>query len=267
MESFTNTNSINKTTTTTTNIPNYLKHKEINEDKYKKELLKNENENNKKDNYDIGWEELDPKKYIIFNSLVSLVFDGSLYPADVIKTRLQTQGVMSNATFPKYSSTTDAFIKIIKLEGIKGLFRGFSAQAAGSVPTQVLFFSSYECSKHYMNVTYNYLSKKYQNLKNFNQTAEVGIDLMAGAIAEIGSAIIWIPVDIITQKLQIQGPKNHNNEFPKYNGAIDVVKKIIKSEGISGLYRGIVPTIATYAPASGFLKNKYYNKKKSCSFC
>lgn len=48
--------------------------------------------NKKKNTRDIGWEDVDGKKFIAYGSVFSLAFDGTLYPADVVKTRLQVQG-------------------------------------------------------------------------------------------------------------------------------------------------------------------------------
>jgi hypothetical protein len=46
----------------------------------------------KKNTRDITWEDVDPKKFVAYGSVFSIMFDSALYPADVVKTRLQVQG-------------------------------------------------------------------------------------------------------------------------------------------------------------------------------
>lgn len=42
---------------------------------------------------DIGWENIDRRKYVLWNTLVWTLQDGTVYPFDLVKTRLQVQGV------------------------------------------------------------------------------------------------------------------------------------------------------------------------------
>ena len=44
------------------------------------------------------------------------------------------------------------------------------------------------------------------------------------------------PTDLIRRRLQLQ---KFDKTVPKYNGPIHCVKKIINTEGIPGLYRGL----------------------------
>ena len=50
----------------------------------------------------------------------------------------------------------------------------------------------------------------------------------------------------VSQKLMVQGYSGH----VRYKGGIDVVQKIMKSDGIRGLYRGFGLSVLTYAPQS-----------------
>lgn len=51
--------------------------------------------------------------------------------------------------------------------------------------------------------------------------------------AEVGGSILWIPMDIIKQKLQVQRQGNQM----KYRNTWEVGKSIYKMEGIKGFYR------------------------------
>ena len=50
----------------------------------------------------------------------------------------------------------------------------------------------------------------------------------------------------ISQRLMVQG----TSDAKKYSGGLDAAHKIIKADGIRGLYRGFGPSVMTYAPTS-----------------
>lgn len=50
----------------------------------------------------------------------------------------------------------------------------------------------------------------------------------------------------ISQKLMVQGYAGHQ----EYKGGLDVARKIVKSDGIRGLYRGFGLSVMTYSPSS-----------------
>lgn len=50
----------------------------------------------------------------------------------------------------------------------------------------------------------------------------------------------------VSQKLMVQGYSGH----AKYSGGLDVARKVLRSEGIRGLYRGFGLSVMTYVPSS-----------------
>lgn len=50
----------------------------------------------------------------------------------------------------------------------------------------------------------------------------------------------------ISQKLMVQGYAGQ----AKYSGGLDVARKILKADGIRGLYRGFGLSVLTYSPSS-----------------
>ena len=71
---------------------------------------------------EVNWRELDLKKVLFWTSAFSVFIDSTLYPAEVVKTRLQVQtnnhGLPSSC--PHYKSTADAFRQIWRQEGVFG---------------------------------------------------------------------------------------------------------------------------------------------------
>mmetsp|Transcript_11827 Transcript_11827/g.20281 ORF Transcript_11827/g.20281 Transcript_11827/m.20281 type:complete len:310 (+) Transcript_11827:300-1229(+) len=79
-------------------------------------------------------------------SFAGLAFWGSVYPMDVIKTRIQTDSDMN----PKYRGILDCTRQIVKAEGVSALYRGVGPCLARSVPANAICF-----------VVYEYLIKKF----------------------------------------------------------------------------------------------------------
>merc|ERR1712226_279110 len=69
------------------------------------------------------------------------------YPFDTIKVHLQTMSVPKPGKAPIYSGAFDCFVKIAKIEGIQGLYKGMSAPIAASIPIAALGFSGYALGK------------------------------------------------------------------------------------------------------------------------
>nr|TKS00553.1 hypothetical protein D5086_0000181840 [Populus alba] len=64
--------------------------------------------------------------------------------------------------------------------------------------------------------------------------------------ASLCSQAVFVPIDVISQKLMVQGYSGHE----KYNGGLDVARKIIRTDGIRGFYRGFGLSVMTYSPSS-----------------
>uniref|UniRef100_A0ACD5XSE4 Uncharacterized protein n=1 Tax=Avena sativa TaxID=4498 RepID=A0ACD5XSE4_AVESA len=69
----------------------------------------------------------------------------------------------------------------------------------------------------------------------------------AGLTAAVAAQVVWTPVDVISQRLMVQG-----NPCPasRYHGGLDAFRKIVACDGLRGLYRGFGMSILTYAPSN-----------------
>ena len=59
---------------------------------------------------------------------------------------------------------------------------------------------------------------------------------MCGGSAGITAITVTYPTDLIRKRLQMQ---SFSENVPRYDGIFDCVRKIVKTEGIIGLYRGL----------------------------
>ena len=64
-------------------------------------------------------------------------------------------------------------------------------------------------------------------------------DVFAGTCGGITVTLLGHPFDTVKVLLQTQSSKN-----PVYSGAVDAASKVIKAEGVGGLYRGVTSPLA-----------------------
>lgn len=189
--------------------------------------------------------DLNPYKFFSYNIACTFALDTPFYPIDVIRTRMQVQGSsLQSTSFPKYHNTWDAAKKLIKHEGARGLFQGFITNEIGYATSHVVYFGLYEATKQALQPVFSNMDT---NGRVFVTTC------VAGAAAELGSCAMWVPFDVATQRLQIQGtlePRKHKNGY-------FLLKNLYETEGVRGLYRGFGATIIRNMPSSAIWWSTY----------
>ncbi|GKV06835.1 hypothetical protein SLEP1_g18664 [Rubroshorea leprosula] len=183
---------------------------------------------------DINWARLDKTRFHVIGAILFTAQQALLHPTAVVKTRMQ----VADSGFAHMRGVT-VFKHILRNDGIPGIFRGFGTSAIGSLPGRVLSLTSLEMSKELM--------FKYTEHLDMPEATRVGLaNGVAGMMSNIISCACWVPLDVICQRLMVQGLPG--TTF--CNGPSDVVRKVIKTEGLRGLYRGFGLTVVTQSPAS-----------------
>ncbi|XP_057952875.1 folate transporter 1, chloroplastic isoform X14 [Malania oleifera] len=150
----------------------------------------------------------------------------SMHPLDVVRTRFQVNdGRLSN--LPAYKNTAHAIFTIARIEGLRGLYAGFSPAVLGSTISWGLYFSFYSRAK-----------QRYS--KNREEKLSPGLHLASAAEAGALVSLCTNPVWLVKTRLQLQTPLHHARP---YSGLYDAVRTILKEEGWSALYKGIVPSL------------------------
>ena len=195
----------------------------------------------------IEWEDLDKRRYYVIGPSLFMFVRGFIYPFNLIKTRLFMQ---QQSTV--YTGTYDAFKKVLKHEGVRGLYRGFIVSAFGMVSGQ-LYITTYELAR--------------SCLRGYSTETK---GLIGGATATLVAQTVTVPIDIVSQIMMMQGqvikpPKTKQSSYilvkncdyviPRENkvklrGAVPIIKGIIRNEGVRGLYKGYSVSLMTYAPNS-----------------
>ncbi|KAL3505571.1 hypothetical protein ACH5RR_030953 [Cinchona calisaya] len=190
---------------------------------------------------DIKWDRLDKTRFHIIGAILFTAQSALIHPTAVVKTRMQVAD-----SGLSHTSGMSVFKHIIRTDGVSGLFRGFGTSAIGALPGRVLALTSLEVSKHMM--------FKYTEGLYMPEATRVGIaNAVAGMFSNLVSCVYFVPLEVICQRLMVQGLPG--TTF--CNGPYDVVRKVIKAEGVRGLYRGFGLTALTQSPASALWWGAY----------
>ncbi|KAJ4849032.1 hypothetical protein Tsubulata_038061 [Turnera subulata] len=178
---------------------------------------------------------LDKTKFYVVGAGIFTGLTVALYPVSVIKTRLQV------ATKDTVERNVSSVIKdLVRNEGIPGLYRGFGTVITGAIPARIIFLTALETTK--------VAAFKVVEPFNFSEPTQAAIaNGFAGMSASLCSQAVFIPIDVVSQRLMVQGYSGHATN---YNGGLDVVRKILKTDGVRGLYRGFGLSVMTYVPSS-----------------
>ncbi|XP_047512754.1 solute carrier family 25 member 35-like isoform X2 [Pieris napi] len=157
-------------------------------------------------------------------------------PMSVVKTRLQAAAHPSVAVGRQhmYNGTIDALMKIYKTEGFRGFFAGVHAScirlAIGS-SAQLTTFS---------------ILKEQLLANGFCQNSPALLACVASLACGILSVLLETPLDVVTTRIFNQGAASKGDQL--YKGVFDCLKKILKTEGVYGLYKGFGPLYLRIAP-------------------
>ncbi|KAI6685124.1 hypothetical protein NL676_031037 [Syzygium grande] len=190
---------------------------------------------------DINWDRLDKMRFHIIGAVLLTAQSALLHPAAVVKTRMQVAG-----SGMSQMRGMVVFKHILRNDGVPGAYRGFGTSAVGSLPGRVLALTSLEVSKD--------TTLKYMERFDMPEATRVGVaNGVAGMLSNLVSCVYYVPLDVICQRLMVQGLPG----TASCNGPFDVVRKVMKVEGVRGLYRGFGLTALTQSPASALWWGAY----------
>ncbi|KAL0311837.1 UNVERIFIED_CONTAM: Solute carrier family 25 member 44 [Sesamum radiatum] len=186
---------------------------------------------------DIDWEMLDKSKFFFLGAALFSAVSGTLYPIVVLKTRQQ---VMLKA-IPCFKMAAS----MLRSEGYRGFYSGFGTSLMGTIPARALYMGALEVTKS------NVGNAASLNLGLSEGSASAAANAAAGLSAAMAAQLVWTPIDVVSQRLMVQGGGRVSGPCAnKYNGGIDAFRKIIRADGLRGLYRGFGISILTYAPSN-----------------
>uniref|UniRef100_A0A671M6P9 Mitochondrial glutathione transporter SLC25A40 n=1 Tax=Sinocyclocheilus anshuiensis TaxID=1608454 RepID=A0A671M6P9_9TELE len=210
--------------------------------------------------------DITPVQQMIASCSGAIITSLFVTPLDVVKIRLQAQrnpfpkgkcfvycnGLMdhicvcengiSKAWYKApghFKGTLDAFIKIIRMEGIRSLWSGLPPTLVMAVPATVIYFTCYDqlCAV---------LKLRMGDRSDY-------APLLAGAIARVGSATVISPLELIRTKMQ--------SEKQSYRELSAVIQSALHNQGWRSLWRGWGPTLLRDVPFSAMYWFNYEKGK------
>jgi solute carrier family 25 phosphate transporter 23/24/25/41 len=182
-------------------------------------------------------------KRLIAGAMAGITSIAATYPLDLVRTRLSAQGEGADR---KYKNMRHCFQTILKEEGgfwSGCLYRGITPTILGIAPYVGINFAVFEALKGW--VMTDILHHTDELEAGGLMQLPVRWKLLCGAVSGATAQSVSYPLDVIRRRMQMKGQQA---KFA-YSSTSDAVITIVKSEGITGLYKGITPNLIKVAPS------------------
>ena len=173
-------------------------------------------------------------------------------PRDVVIERCAIDGQLSTQVGSTASSRA-ALRTIFSAEGLRGFYRAFLPHQLVWVPFNGLFFAALGRCKD---------AEDALGVESSGYAIGVANTFASAAVA----AAATNPIDVIKTRLQVAGA---NPEVFDYRGPLDCLVKLLRAEGPSALFAGLVgrfmytgPAFALFLPTYDLLKGLYVSSSR-----
>ncbi|GAB4822826.1 hypothetical protein N2152v2_009872 [Parachlorella kessleri] len=155
------------------------------------------------------------------------------FPFDTVKVRLQASG-------SHYRGPWDAFITILRAEGVRGLYRGLTPPLIGGAVETGVNYAVYQAM--------------------LQSTTHPSVDLPAGLAIPLSAgtagfflSFVLSPAELIKCRMQLGAM----DSLHSYSGPLDCLRQVVRSEGLAGLARGLGGTMAREMPGNAIYFSSY----------
>jgi solute carrier family 25 phosphate transporter 23/24/25/41 len=193
----------------------------------------------------IHGEKLSTDKLFISGAIAGITASFSIFPLDVIKTRL------SAAPSGTYNGILDTMHKLYKEGGVRIFYKGVEASLCSAMPNSGLNLCCYELLKRLFSGSYENDNSKYLSTPT--------LMLTGGLSAMISSSLLY-PLQTIQSRIIMQGLSKSDMHMIRFNAPFfyigdnliikkkqtmkQVMKSTFQKEGIRGFFKGYVPGIS-----------------------
>jgi solute carrier family 25 (mitochondrial S-adenosylmethionine transporter), member 26 len=174
----------------------------------------------------------------VAGGLAGLAVDVALFPLDTIKTRLQSPAGLRASG------------------GLRGIYRGLGAAAAGSAPGAALFFATYEQCKAVA-------------IHDEESSTSAVTHMLAASVGEAVACLVRVPTEVIKAKMQTTVGGHYGSELTRLLETISLVRQETNGTYISqlltgGMYRGYGITLFREIPFAMIQFPLYEYTKVQC---
>uniref|UniRef100_A0A8C5BNR0 Mitochondrial carnitine/acylcarnitine carrier protein n=1 Tax=Gadus morhua TaxID=8049 RepID=A0A8C5BNR0_GADMO len=172
---------------------------------------------------------LTPVQIFLSGCLAGVFTTVIVAPGERIKCLLQVQ---ASGGAVKYAGPIDCALRLFKEQGIRSVYKGTLLTLIRDVPSNGLYFLTYETLK-------NLLTTEGQSVSQLS-TPKI---ILAGGVAGILNWTIALPPDVLKSNFQTAADG-------KYRGQVDVLRTLLREEGPRGLYKGFNAVFLRAFPAN-----------------
>jgi solute carrier family 25 carnitine/acylcarnitine transporter 20/29 len=176
------------------------------------------------------------EQYCVAGGFTAIPAAVILAPSERVKCLLQVQQSGKGASGPKAEGKImlDCIKSLYNTGGIRSLYKGTAATLMRDIPGNAAYFGSYELTRSWL--------AAQEGLDDAGQLSPVKT-MFAGGMAGVFNWIIALPMDVVKTRYQT-APEG------MYTSYGQVFQRLIKEEGVQGLYRGLTPAILRAFPAN-----------------
>ncbi|KAE8379849.1 alpha-1,6 mannosyltransferase subunit [Aspergillus bertholletiae] len=164
---------------------------------------------------------------------------GASHSFDTVKVRLQT------SKDGHFKGPLDCVLQTVRKEGVSGLYKGATPPLVGWMVMDSVMLGSLTLYRRLLHENIFSMPEirritpfaKYQDQNTLPSFGHGIAGIMAGTTV----SFIAAPVEHVKARLQIQYAADKSQRL--YSGPIDCIRKIVRTHGLSGLYRGLYATI------------------------
>lgn len=153
-------------------------------------------------------------------------------PSEVALIRMSVDGSLPAESRRGYKNVFNALARITKEEGIFALWRGVMPTVGRAMVVNAAQLASYDQAKQFFTSTVGFRDG-------------IGLHFCASMVSGLVTTLASMPVDIA--KTRIQNMRTVNGK-PEYSGALDVIQKVIRNEGVFSLWKGFLPYYSRLGP-------------------
>lgn len=170
-------------------------------------------------------------------------------PVWVVKVRLQLQRAAGGPAAPVYGGMFDAFVRIGRDEGLRGLYKGLGP-SLWLVSHGAIQFTLYEQFKSALRL----------RRESDEEGTSVQDSLVASTASKLAAAVATYPLQLVRTRMQEVGGGR------KYASMGEGFLRVVRAEGLRGLYRGLGANVARVMPQSAVTFVTYEQVLKLCSY-
>uniref|UniRef100_A0A671S8P9 Calcium-binding mitochondrial carrier protein SCaMC-2-A-like n=1 Tax=Sinocyclocheilus anshuiensis TaxID=1608454 RepID=A0A671S8P9_9TELE len=165
----------------------------------------------------------------VAGSLAGVIAQSTIYPMEVLKTRLALRKTS------QYKGISDCAKQILKGEGMTAFYKGYVPNMLGIIPYAGIDLAVYETLKNTW----------LQRYGRDNAYPGVFVLLACGTVSSTCGQLASYPLALVRTRMQAQAAVEGASQV----SMTGLFKQIMKTEGPTGLYRGLTPNFLKVIPA------------------